>query len=48
MGGKKRKRFEAPLYDVQRKELRLREMRKSNGSLGRQDSERQEMRRRLL
>ena len=36
------------MYDVQRKELRLTEMRRSDRSLGWQDSERQEMRRRLL
>ena len=49
MGGEKKKGgFEASLYDVQRKELRLREMRRSDRSLGWQDSERQEMRRRLL
>ena len=40
---KKKKGFEASLYDVQRKELRLRERRRSDRSLGWQDSERQEM-----
>ena len=39
MGGEKKKGFEASLYDVQRKELRLREMRRSDRSLGWQDSE---------
>ena len=46
--GEKKRGFEASLYDVQRKELRLTEMRRSDRSLGWQDSERQEMRRRLL